>query len=618
MKVKNSKGFAVSTLLYGLSIMGFLIVILLMSIVSSNRVNTKNFVNQIEDDLNRYSLTEVSFSSKDSGDLAQEYFVPYGQEGWYKIELWGAGGGGATGGKGAYTSGLIYLDANTHLYFYIGKKGGTSAAGVNNGGPASGGYYGGGGETDVRLESGNSNDDRSMKTRIMVAAGGGGAKGSTKGGNGGDLQGYKGDGTAGSATQNAGNLPTVLSSGGGGGFRNGGAGEGGSSYISGYAGGSSYVLNPQKDQLGEWDWDYKGEDFQLVPGKLTIHYLYPVYKEVGEEAVLDRYDPPQHAFRFVNGLMIPGVNDGDGKANIERVDLKGATELAKKDNIKLSRITRIVDCVDGNSGTWKEIQAVSNGENVIKSSGTVTGSGLANGNNLKDGLLNTEASIAGSVAEKCITVTFSTPQDLDEIAVWHKVGNIAKHNLEVCDQSGGCYSLSNRTAVDNSPVVETSNGLHYSAYRGNETQNIANGTYLIIPVSNASMVFTTGNAALSDHDMMLKLAKYEANRYQMWDIQNVGDNKYTIVETQNHYSLQVDTVVGNSEGDVINARARLVDSDRERWHITPTGNGTYIISSFLDPENKCCRLAYSAGNIRTAMNSNTTLNTKFYLINVDY
>lgn len=83
----------------------------------------------------------------------------------YKIETWGAQGGGA-GGKGAYASGLINLDLNQQLYVYVGGLGGAllnpytlgQNGGYNGGG--SGGFFtagaypvrdaGGGGATDVR------------------------------------------------------------------------------------------------------------------------------------------------------------------------------------------------------------------------------------------------------------------------------------------------------------------------------------------------------------------------------------------------------------------------------------------------------------------------------------
>ena len=106
----------------------------------------------------------------------------------YLVEAWGAQGGNA-GGKGAYTTGTINVDANQKFYLFIG---GTN--GYNGGAP--GGIYeydsNGGGASDVRL----ANDINNLNSRIMVAAGGGGAlvNGSFKagGGAGGTVSGSRG------------------------------------------------------------------------------------------------------------------------------------------------------------------------------------------------------------------------------------------------------------------------------------------------------------------------------------------------------------------------------------------------------------------------------------------
>lgn len=121
----------------------------------------------------------------------QQFIVP--KTGYYKVELWGAQGGStstsAIGGKGAYTSGYIYLKANEKIYIYVGEEGKITETGVAsnvsggyNGGGETGGqgccgrkYGSGGGATDIRLVNGNWNDTTSLNSRIMVAAGGGGA-----------------------------------------------------------------------------------------------------------------------------------------------------------------------------------------------------------------------------------------------------------------------------------------------------------------------------------------------------------------------------------------------------------------------------------------------------------
>ena len=89
----NNKGFAISTVLYSLLIMVFLIVTLMMGIMASNRKSNRNLVETIEEELNRYNENATNFAFKDgaSGEVVpQTYTVPSGQSGWYKIELWGA------------------------------------------------------------------------------------------------------------------------------------------------------------------------------------------------------------------------------------------------------------------------------------------------------------------------------------------------------------------------------------------------------------------------------------------------------------------------------------------------------------------------------------------------
>ncbi len=105
----NNKGFAVSTLIYGLSIMGIMLIAILMATMSSTRSNARQLSESVERELISLSKVETSFGPLpiDSTKTTQEYSVPAGQSGWYRIELWGAQGG--TNSYGAYTSGIIKL-----------------------------------------------------------------------------------------------------------------------------------------------------------------------------------------------------------------------------------------------------------------------------------------------------------------------------------------------------------------------------------------------------------------------------------------------------------------------------------------------------------------------------
>ena len=111
----NNKGFAVSTILYGLSIMGFLIVLVLIGLMASNRSNTKDFVMQVEDELNRFSSKQTEIAFNGNTNYPQEYFTMDGTNAyWYKIELWNGN---------TYKSSTFKISPNTLIFFYIGNGG---------------------------------------------------------------------------------------------------------------------------------------------------------------------------------------------------------------------------------------------------------------------------------------------------------------------------------------------------------------------------------------------------------------------------------------------------------------------------------------------------------------
>lgn len=110
MKKMNNKGFAISSLLYGLLVVGFLTITLLMSSLSINRKNTKILIEQIEEELGRYGKTKAEFSSSTQ---PQQFIVPYSKAGFYKIELWHSG---------KYASAILELSENQHLNFYVNNS----------------------------------------------------------------------------------------------------------------------------------------------------------------------------------------------------------------------------------------------------------------------------------------------------------------------------------------------------------------------------------------------------------------------------------------------------------------------------------------------------------------
>ena len=214
---------------------------------------------------------EIAYSSSKENDVFE---IPV--SGSYKIEVWGASGGGASatyhadGGYGGYTTATYNFSKGTKLYLYPGGAGAdapavgdvTRTGGYNGGGGSRGvsntAFGTGGGASHVALVPGLLKDI--SLGNVLVVAGGGGGGGAFSyynnyGGNGGGCQGSTGDGgssgyggtqTSGGAGRGSGNgsgsfglggTPTYGSGGGGGlygggtGYDSGSAGGGGSGYI---------------------------------------------------------------------------------------------------------------------------------------------------------------------------------------------------------------------------------------------------------------------------------------------------------------------------------------------------------------------------------------------------
>ena len=200
--------------------------------------------------------------------------------GTYKIELWGASGGGITvndtfynGGLGGYVSGIISLEEQQKLYIYVGGSTSTYEGGYNGGSTGGttndGTYTGGGGSTDIRLVNGEWNVFSSLKSRIMVASGGAGTGiyigNIILGGSAGGVSGYSGNITscnvnnihnvATGATNNGPGVGQngtgtfgysirsngVYGTGGGSGYYGGGTGGSTPCNVSSGAGGSSFI-----------------------------------------------------------------------------------------------------------------------------------------------------------------------------------------------------------------------------------------------------------------------------------------------------------------------------------------------------------------------------------------
>lgn len=639
MKKLNNKGFAISTVIYGLSIMGIMLVAILMATMASTRSNSRQLAKSIEEELNRFSKTETSFSSHVASGSAsfptsQEYIVP--TSGWYKIELWGSSGAG-TGSYGAYTTGIIELEEGEVLYFYAG------AAKTGR-------------EADVRIVSGNYNDDYSVSSRIMVAAGGGsgyGAAGGTlvgysssmnsRGGyinswkskdfsllpsndpnnryaTNGTLVGYPYGYSESSLKQ-----PTVGSSmtpivtyhpnsttgGGDGYYPSNNANIGGISYIAGYGG-----------------------SYALVAGRVSSSPKANIYEQTYDMTTDDGggaiYGASKGEYYFVDAMMLPGVNDGAGKARIERMVLKTETGKLTRKNTKLDKVRYIKDCV-GLANTsqtinFKRFAAIAEGNDIIQERG-----------------LAFSTPVNGDNGTKCATVDLKTKYTLDEIVVFHDSGkDYLYHTLQVSETgaNGSWVDLIGSTYGSEYSVSESVTGLRVSAYQFDSTAELpAKGNYYIMPVLSENKVVTKLSIKDVAHteedkegDIIAPLAIKEMNGYkrQRWAIESIGNGEYKIYELSKYNAmtiLQDENIVGNTIGadSTFNTYTR---DETQIWKIQALGNGTYTISTILDSvdyENE------DNGNITVQSNpknsenynsiiigKNNMVTTRFRFISVDY
>lgn len=145
-------------------------------------------------------IEEFNYVNFDYVENIQEYIIL--KNGIYKIEVWGAQGGGENGGKGAYAYGEAELHEGDILYVVVGGQGNKREGGYNGGGrgqkqagTVSPSGYGGGGATHIALSSGLLYELEDHKEDILIVAGaGGGASESGRNGGAGGLVGEDGQG----------------------------------------------------------------------------------------------------------------------------------------------------------------------------------------------------------------------------------------------------------------------------------------------------------------------------------------------------------------------------------------------------------------------------------------
>ena len=160
--------------------------------------DNKLFNNKATTDTKYTMRQNTIYKSTPNSALASHTFNYTGNEqiftapvaGTYKLETWGAQGGGNTkyiGGYGGYSTGYIYLSGNQQLYIAIGGAGGyctgsscTSVGGYNGGGncqaytDSTSTCGSGGGATHIATISGVLSSLENNKDNILIVSGAGG------------------------------------------------------------------------------------------------------------------------------------------------------------------------------------------------------------------------------------------------------------------------------------------------------------------------------------------------------------------------------------------------------------------------------------------------------------
>lgn len=222
-------------------------------------------------------VNEFAFIEPTTDDTTPYYSFKVDKSGTYKLETWGAQGGGTLGGYGAYSIGSISLNKGDVLYVYVGGQGGQTTGGYNGGGagsaPTNNKYTdagAGGGATHIATTSGLLSALSAKISNILIVSGaGGGSAGWTSnytvysaGGSAGGILGNSGILGTNSQSSGAYTLPNggsqtaggtkstgTEASGSAGAFGKGGAsgnrvyGGGGAGYYGGGGGGSSFYTS---------------------------------------------------------------------------------------------------------------------------------------------------------------------------------------------------------------------------------------------------------------------------------------------------------------------------------------------------------------------------------------
>lgn len=158
-------------------IIGIIILIIIIQMLSPLTIKLVNGVKNIEKiDFKNSALKEKAVQTWDYSYTGNSQIFTAPSTGKYYLKVWGASGGGATGGRGGYSEGYYNMIAGEKIYIHTGGNGsqsGSGAVGGYNGGGSSSYIAGsGGGATHISKTEGLLNSFNSSKLSVLIVAGG--------------------------------------------------------------------------------------------------------------------------------------------------------------------------------------------------------------------------------------------------------------------------------------------------------------------------------------------------------------------------------------------------------------------------------------------------------------
>lgn len=605
----NRKGFAITTVVYGLALLGMMVVTMLMGILSSTRNNVSQESDRIESNLINYNKSSVTYKIKtdDAGNsIPQKFTTPTGEAGWYRIEAYGASGklreeapkkpeytgtadeqqhqreeyenklaayNNAESGFGAYTTGIIYLNEDDELEIIPGKLGGS-------------------GQTSNTVVKIRTNPSTSTYELIMSAAGG-----TPSGIPGGTLKTQSGEAKGPNTSRE---LCTITDA-------------------------NRDIMNASTIKYGD----------SSVVGNTSIIVGYP---GCGKNKVV----AGSNEYYFVDGLMLPSVHNGNGKVIVERI--KEDTELYENNVYNSSKIeTEVETYLDP---PIKRIPRTNEKFNdVVKIIVTLTPETAYPDLKIEKIIYTVEGIETSTNCNNLdCTATLGAKSNVDDITITFNKTNINlggvrvrllkegdPESYEVIDIESASvedqekykktlvYDSTIRKTGDSydSGIYSTPTGIKLSAYQPDTVSDLpSHGNYYIIPVTLENKVISAVSTT-QDDSSIIGVEYLTGEPRQRWsiDLLNIpnsatgepnfiniknqsGMREYRMIDLARSKSLTLYRDE-NRNGGTVSASQNFNAVSRNPphiWNIKPMADGTFAIKTAIQSLNPSTRSGYLYAN----------------------